>query len=248
MVIDREKWKYIKDEYDNAKACLCSPDDGDGWSRDEDDGFAHLWNAYHEARECRDRDHLLYGRILYLMLTEMESNSPAASVFGKFLHLASPMKREYDLALEELVEIPEEEWDDVNERYSYLHSKMLSHGCTDEEYEYGISLIENNELLGDFQFHDSRITFFQIDGGRCILKLDYYGYVLTFEFLGVMGYQIDMPDIPCDYIYEYKCWDGRDFIDGSRYIFFDLEFMYVTCRSVRIIDVDKVNFHDPWKR
>lgn len=146
------------------------------------------------------------------------------------------------------MKVPKDEWHDVYERYYDLHSEMLSQECTEEDYEYGISLIENNELLGDFQFHDSRITFFLIDGSRCILKLDYYGYVLTFEFLGVMGYNIDIPDIPCDYIYEFKCRDIWDFVDDSRYIIFDLEFMYVTCRSVKIIDVDKVNFHDPWKR
>lgn len=96
MVIDRDKWKYIQDEYDQAKACLCRPEDCDGWSRNEEDGFAHLWNAYYEAKDCKERDHLLYGRILYMMLKEMESHSPAASVFGKFLQWASPMKREYD--------------------------------------------------------------------------------------------------------------------------------------------------------
>ena len=248
MNLDREKWNYIKDEYEKAKACLWCPKYCHEWSRNDDDGYYHLWNAYHEARNAEAKDHLVYGRILYMMLTELDNNFDVSTTSGKFHKFAAPMKREYDLAVNENRFIPEQEFNNITSRYRVLKSNSESRTDSEEEYLYGISLIENNELLGDFQFHDSQIIYFQIEGKRCVLKLDYYGYVVTFEFLGVMGYKVDMPDIPCDYIYEFWCKDFKDQCDGSRYIFYDLGFMNVCCRSVRIIDVDKTAFKDPWKR
>ena len=51
---------YIQGEYDKARVCLWGPEHGD-WMRNDIDGYYHLWNAYREAIEAEDIDHLLFA-------------------------------------------------------------------------------------------------------------------------------------------------------------------------------------------
>ena len=73
-----KEWEAIKTEYDQARACL-REDGKDGWRRKQEEGWYHLWNAYHQAEQCETKEPLLYARILSMM--NAESRSPD---FGYF--------------------------------------------------------------------------------------------------------------------------------------------------------------------
>ena len=80
-----ELWQEISEEYKQARNALWCRKGAGTWSRDEDEGLYHLWNAYHKAKGAAKKEDLIYARILATMVTETYAYKSKYEVYNKFV-------------------------------------------------------------------------------------------------------------------------------------------------------------------
>lgn len=223
-------WKEIISDYCNARKCLWCPKHSGNWQRKEEDGYYFLWKAYHEASAAEEKDHLWYGRILYMMANEHRYKFTNWKILNKY---AAPAVEQFHLCTPESGMPTEKELKCAEDLYSWL--KYEDDNQEGSLYPEQIKLIEGYEMLSDFWFHDSKPIRFEHDEHTAKLWLDYCGTVAELQFDNV--YELDVNGDPtCNWIQEfhlYRGWPVQDLIQ------FDIEFYRIKCKKVTVLSVSK---------
>ena len=232
-------WSEIIDHYKKARDCFWGPKGVHTWHRDDENGYYHLWTAYHLAQESEEKDHLWYARILYMMLSEHRSIFSDYYVDHDALYkFAIPMMKEFALATEEGNPPTEKELKIGKDRYEML---LYDEQCTSYEtnsIEKSFQLIENSELLENFYYTDSVPILFQYTQTSAILKLKNDQMVATLEFTGLYEIHVDC-DPSCNWIEDFFCYPARK--GDSRQIVFDIEYYKITCEHIKVLSVEKTD-------
>ena len=228
-------WSEIIDHYKKARDCFWCPEGVQNWHGDDENGYYHLWTAYHLAQESEEKEHLWYARILYMMADEMQCKFHVFKVFRRY---AEPMMKEFALAEQAGTPPTEKELAAARNMHYWMAYNVECHSYETNDVEQSISLIDNNELLKHFNFHDSLPVFFTHDGRTAVLKLQYNELVATLEFINIFDIYVD-GDPTCSYILEFFCYPVRK--GDRRQIVFDIEYYRITCEHIKVLSVEKVD-------
>ena len=228
-------WSEIIDHYKKARDCFWCPEGVQNWHGDDENGYYHLWIAYHMAQESEKKDHLWYARILYMMTDEMRCKFDVFTVFRRY---AEPMMKEFTLAEQAGTPPTDKELSIARNMHYWMAYDVECHSYETNDVEHSIGLIENNELLEHFNFHDSLPVFFTHDGHTAVLKLQYNELVATLEFINISDIYVD-GDPTCSYILEFFCYPARK--GDDREVVFDIEYYRITCEHIKVLSVEKVD-------
>lgn len=225
-------WKEIILDYCKARKCLWGTKSGGIWCRNDDDGYYYLWKAYHEAKAAEEKDHLWYGRILYMMANEHRYKFSNWEILKKF---AAPAVEQFHLCTPESGMPAEKEVACAEDLYTRLKYEDDNHEGS--LYPEQIKLIEGYEMLSGFEFHDSKPIRFEHDEKKARLWLDYCGTIAELQFGNVDEVDVTI-DPTCTWIYEFHLYR-----DGFRhdYLMFDIEYYRITCKTVKVLSVSKAS-------
>lgn len=225
------EWKEIIEHYEKAKEYLWGTRDNKEWHRDDENGYYHMWIAYHEAVNNQKKNHLWYARILFMMLTEQRKNFSDYKLLNDY---ANVLMGEYQLAIEAGDPPYERELDAARFEHDWLQHKVESKTDDTNDLETSVSLIEGCDQLKDFSFYDSEPTMFKHEKDRAFLKLKYKGTVVTFEFTDIYEIEIDCDPVTCN-INGFFCYPY--FKDNLERIVFDIDQYRIICKHIRVISV-----------
>ena len=228
-------WPEIIDHYKKARDCFWCPEGVHTWHRDDENGYYHLWTAYHMAQKSEEKDHLWYARILYMMANELRCKFHVYTLFRRY---AEPMMKEFALAEQAGTPPAEKELAAATSIYSWMSYDVECHSYETNSIEKSFQLIENSELLENFYYTDSVPILFQHTQTSAILKLKNDQMVATLEFTGLYEIHVDC-DPSCNWIEDFFCYPVRK--GDSRQIVFDIDFYRITCEHIKVISVEKVD-------
>ena len=219
-IMNLELWNKIEFHYNQATKYLWIQKNDSNWHKDIEKGLWHLLTAYKMTTESEEKKHLLYARILIMIYEEFRNlHYNESQLFTKYV---KPALEHYNLSRTEDKEEPtEKEFNKAKQHYERLKFLLESTDENQEEsYENFISLIENNEVLEDFNFYDSMLLSFEFDKDSAILTLDYYGLVRSFKFDNIYKIEIDTDPVS-DHINTFCCYKELYF---ENRIVFDIGF------------------------
>ena len=229
--MEKELWSKIAEDYEMAKKYLWCPKDAVNWHRDEEQGYYYLWCAYHAATVSEEKDFLLYARILMMMSQESHNITD----YRRFHALIAPAMAAYEAAISSGCSVSEKELSEVRRTYDRLLYVLKKTDETPEEIENAYSLIEGLPGVEDFCFHDSKPIYFELQKECALLKLDYNGLCVTFEFTGLMNVHVETDPV-CDWIDEFYCYP---LFDNPKHLYFDVGFYRITCEHIRVVDITR---------
>ena len=225
-----ELWQKIADNYRTAKDCLWCPRHAGVWMRQDDKGRYHLWQAYYEAMTSEKKeDPLLYARILMMMSHENYNYSD----YDRFHKFIAPAKDAYEDARASGQTVSDKELEEVNRYYDSLRYVLKKTENTKEQITDAYSCVEGLNDIEEFCFHDSKPVHFEHQDNRALLKLDYDGLCVTFEFTGLMDVQVD-GDPTCNWINDFYCYP---LFWNPKYYYFDVGYYRITCEHIKVIEV-----------
>ena len=230
-------WSEIIDHYQKARDCFWCPDGAQAWHRDDENGYYHLWTAYHMALESTEKEHLWYARILHMMLSEHRSKFSTYYANHDALHkFAIPMMKEFALAAEEGNSPTAEELKCGRDEYERL---LYDEQCTSSKFnsiEKSFRLIENSELLEEFYYTDSIPILFQHTQNSAILKLKSGNIVVTFEFSGLSEINVNC-DPSAIWVENLFCYPNKKGDFSS--IVFEIDCYKIICEHITVLSVEK---------
>ncbi|MBR2660985.1 MAG: hypothetical protein IKE15_06235 [Clostridia bacterium] len=228
-----KEWEAIKTEYDQARACL-REDGKDGWRRKQEEGWYHLWNAYHQAEQCETKEPLLYARILSMM--NAESRFPYSD-FDRYHKFVKPAAEAYSAAVSASL-IPTDKELEMNQYYSETMAYQFE--SRDRDCEEQMKWISGYEKLNDFGFHDSKPIRFEQTGETARLTLQYNDIQVTLLFEGIIEFQAE-GDPVTSWISEfccYPCYHNKDLL------FFDIGYYRFTCSRITVQEIKKAGSNE----
>lgn len=235
--MNTEKWKEIAEDYKKAMKFLegwgVLPEEDESHVRDSTEGNYYLYKAYRAAKKEKEKDHLLYAR----MLMYFEKNFCSYQDCFSKADYAKEAVAEYQLAAEQPGEKPTRKEVSFAKR-EYEFNKYLTECFSgdEEQYHKAIRLIDGYEENNDFWFHDSFVKHFEYDEKKTLLTLDCCGTQITFEFTGI--YDINVSTDPeTDYVFDMYCY--KDFFTPERK-YFDIGLLRIYCEKIRVIKKEKV--------
>ena len=224
-------WEEIREEYDqarNALWCHKGAKSAGTWSRDEDLGRYHLWNAYHKAKSASDKDELTYARILATMATEA---TRYMSKYGQFNKFVKPSFEAYKRAEKAGLNPSQKELNLITDLYESLNYEFKSKKTP---YEEMIKNIKGYEQFGTFQFHDSSPLHFEHNEDTALLTLR-FDITVKFRFDGV--FSIETHCFHEDsYVYDFYCYPC---LRGQNALVFDVDLYKITCSSICVESVNR---------
>ena len=224
-----EIWTEIKEDYETAKFALWCPKHCSGWSRDEDKGFYYLWKAYYTALTAEKKEPLLYARILMMMGFQQNNKQ---SDWERLHRYYLPAKKQYQIAIEAGLNPTDKELEHMR---FYTESLSYQFECEDWEWEKKIAHIEGHEKLSDFDFHDSKVIFFEREDGIVHMKFRYdRGLTVAIRFEDVYEIQI-RTDPDCDWISEFYCYPA---FHNKEMLVFDIEYYRILCSRIVVESVE----------
>ncbi|MCQ2439202.1 MAG: hypothetical protein MJ074_05540 [Oscillospiraceae bacterium] len=220
-------WKRIVDNYQIAKQCLWCPKNASGWHRQEDKGRYHLWQAYYEAKTAEHIiDNLLYARILMMMSHEHFN----VSDYDRFHKYIAPAREAYSKAVATGQTVTEQELKAVNLSFESLQYTLKKTENTREQSMAAYACVDGLNDIKDFCFHDSKPVYFEHQDNRALLKLDYDGICVTFEFTDLLEFEAN-GDPTCNWINDFYCYP---LFHNPEYYFFDVGYYRITCKQIRV--------------
>ena len=238
--MENKGWDEIIQHYKKARDCFWLPKDSKTWHRDDENGYFHLWTAYHMAQECEEKNHLWYARILYMMLSEFKGRFSNSYVNYQKLHkYAIPMMEEFSLAVEEGNPPTEKEFEIGKLYYESLLYDEQCHSDESNGSDEAFQLIENGELLKDFYYTDSVPILFQHTKTSAILKLENDQEVATLEFTGLYEINVDC-DPYSNWVEELFCYPSSSLKGNFNHIIFEVEGYRITCEHIKALSVERV--------
>ena len=235
--INNSKWETIIEHYKKARKCFWLPKNTKNWHRDDDNGYYHIWTAYHMAKESEEKEHLWYGRILYMMLSEHRFMYSNYKLLHKF---AIPMMEEFNLAIEDGDSPTEKEFKTAKRYYDWL---IYDEKCHSNEYngsDKSFQLIENGELLKEFDYIDSVPVHFEHNLDSAILKLKSGETVATFEFSDIL--EINLSGEPySNWVEDFFCYPRRIDKDGPNELIFEIDNYKIICKHIKVCHLSGEN-------
>jgi len=224
-----EIWKEIIDEYQLARSFLWCPKHSRSWSRKENDGFYHLWRAYHLATSCEVRQSLWYARVLYMMASEQRYKQSDYVILNTYL---KPCMEAYAEAEKMGEAVLAEEKENAEYLYRlYLHNE--AHTCsTEENYTAAYARIEGLPAETDFQFHDSKVLDFAHDSSTARLTLQYGEVKITLLFEDVYEIKVFSVDPDVVWISEFNCYPT---FHSDTQLIFDVGFYKIQCGKIKVL-------------
>lgn len=235
--MDNANWSEIIDHYQKARECFWCSEDLHNWHRDDENGYFHLWTAYHMAKESSKKDHLWYARILYMMLSEHRSKFSQCYAKHDYLHkFAIPMMEEFSLAAKEGNPPTEKELTIGKRCYEGLLYDEQCHSDESNDADETFQLIENSELFKDFCYTDSVPVLFQHTQTSAILKLKSGNMVATLQFTGLWEINVNC-DPTAIWVEDLFCYpiEKSDF----SHIVFEIDCYKITCEHIKVLSVGK---------
>ena len=226
-----DEWAKIQSDYDKAKAALWCPEDTDYWHREEETGRYHMWRAYHQASAATEKDSLLFARILSMMADE---NRTVYSDYERYHKFVRPAVEAYDKAIEAGQHPTDKELKQI--RFS-AESLAYVLECEELPCEEQVKRIRGFERLADFEFHDSKPTWFEYSGQTVKLKLEFYETSATFLFEGVKEIVVNNDPV-ADWVMDfccYPCFYNKDLL------IFDIGSHRITCAKISVEAVEKID-------
>ena len=237
--VENKGWNEVIQHYQKAKEYFWGSEDSKNWHRDDENGYYHLWTAYHMAQECKEKNHLWYARILYMMLREHQPKfSDYYANHDKLHKFAIPMMEEFLLAAKVGTPPTEKEFEIGK---SYYESLLYDEKCHSDECngsDEAFQLIENGELLKNFYYTDSVPVFFQHNQTSALLKLKNDQMVATLEFTGLWEINVNC-DPSCNWIEEFFCYPCRNWKGELNRIIFEIDHYIITCEHIKVLSVEK---------
>ena len=229
--MNKELWNKVAENYEMAKKCFWCPKDVLNWHRNDEQGYYYLWCAYHAATMSEEKDSLLYARILVMMSQENHNISD----YRRFHTMIAPAMAAYEEAISSGCSVSEKEFAVIKGTYDRLKYVLKKTDESPEEIEKAYSIIEGLPGFEDFCFHDSKPIYFEHHEESALLKLDYNGLCVTFEFTGLLEIQINTDPV-CDWIDEFHCYP---LFHNTKYICFDVGLYRITCEHIRVVNVTR---------
>lgn len=223
-------WEEIKDDYKKARDCLWGPKHGN-WGRDERNGYYYMWKAYHEAYEAEEKHPLWYGRILAMMASENRYKENPYFILHRYVE---PALEQFRLCNDETWQPSQKEVGIIQDMYDDLTYSFSWRESDNYQYEKMVGFIENNQALGDFYFHDSKVISFRHDMNSAELVLSLDGTTVTFGFYGVSSVSVEGVDPEITYLSDFYCYPVRL---NSSMLYFDVEFYKIYCRTIKVLSV-----------
>lgn len=224
-----EIWDEIIDEYKLARNCLWCPKHCGYWERKENEGYYHLWRAYHLATSCEIKQPLWYARILYMMASEQQYKQSDYVVLNTYL---KPCMEAYAKAEEMNEKVSSKERETAEYLYKlYLHKQI--HTCsTEENYAAAYSRIEGLPVYTEFQFHDSKVLGFAHDTSSARLTLQYEKTIITLLFEDVDEIKMFADEVDIMGISDFYCYPSYN---SDTRIIFDIGFYRIGCRKIKVL-------------
>ncbi len=224
-----EIWDEIIDEYKLARNCLWCPKHSGDWCREENEGYYHLWRAYHLATSCGIKQPLWYARILYMMASEHQYKQSDYVILNTYL---KPCMEAYAKAEEMNEAVSSKEKETAEQLYKlYLHNQTHTRS-TEENYAAAYSRIEGLPSDTEFQFHDSRVLDFTHDTSSARLTLQYEKITITLLFEDVDEIKVSADELDIIWISEFYCYPS--FYSETR-IIFDIGFYRIVCGKIKVL-------------
>lgn len=233
--MNNDNWNEIKKDYDTAYSCLCCPKDCDFWHRENDKGLYHLWKAYYNSQNTDSKDNLTYARILMLMNHETQMQVTEYDRLKKFIE---PAHEAFVNATKTGNPPTAKEMEYATDLFNSMSYTINKETFTHKNYEQSLSIIENHELLSeyDFGFYDSKPVYFEHTDKHAILKLRYDEITCTLRFDEL--YEISVHTDPVvDWIGDFCCY--QLFHDKTT-ICFDIGIYKIICKKIAVTDISVI--------
>ena len=221
---DTKIWHQILEDYHIAKHCFYDCHHEQGWRRDEETGLFHLWRAYHAATMAKEKQNLLFARVLMMMSRE----NHCVCNYTKFHRYVSPAMEAYKLALADENQPTQEELDYAQRCFDRLVYELDATSNSSEQYERAYLLIEGLNQIPDFQFHDSKPVRFEHSNTEATLELCWSETTVQIQFKGVFEIYVSCDPL-CNFVNDFYCY--RDF-DRPHLLIFDICEYRILCEKI----------------
>lgn len=223
-----DKWAEIRSDYDKAKAALWCPTGAKYWHREEETGRYYMWQAYHQANAAKEKDYLLFARILSMMADE---NRTVYSDYERYRKFVKPAANAYDKATEAGQRPTDKELEKIR-----ISAESLAYvlECEQRPYEEHIQRIRGFERLKDFGIHDSKPTWFEHKGQTARLALEYGEDLVTIRFEGVEEICVNNDPV-ADWVNEFYCYPC---FYNKTLLIFDIGSHRITCATISVESIE----------
>ena len=221
-----KEWETIQTEYDLAKACL-RENGKSGWYREQEEGWYHLWNAYHQAAQCETKEPLLYARILSMMAAEGRFHYSDYDLYHKF---EKPAAEAYEAAIAAGQKPTDRELEMIRFQGESMKYQLE---CEQKDFDDQVRWITGHEKLESFDFHDSKPVHFELTDDSATLTLKYHDVLATFQFEGIIELKIEADPLT-DWIFECYCYPCYH---NKQLFMFDTGYYKIMCSKISVMDV-----------
>lgn len=222
-------WNEIIKEYKSARACLWCTTKCGFWYRKENEGYYHMWRAYHLASSCETKQPLWYARVLYMMASEQQHKQDDYVILNSYL-------RPCMAAYAESKQNGDNPTDMEYEKAKYLFDSFVhvasNTGSSEETTRCSYSYIEGFSPEMRFEFHDSKVISFSHDCSSAQLRLQYDGTRVTLLFEDICEIDICSPDPEHTWIYDFNCYPA---FHNADILIFDTDFYKIKCRKIKLL-------------
>lgn len=223
------EWDEIIKEYKAARYCLWCPKHCGNWSKNEDEGYYHMWRAYYLAKSSDVKQALWYARILYMVASEQQKSQSEYILLNRYL---KPCMDAYAKAIQSGEAPSDAEYKNAKFLYDYYIHQEVNTKSSEEILNKAYSYIDGWSSELDFQFHDSKVLGFSHDGSTAQLKLQYDETTVALLFEDVYEIKVLSVDPQCTWISEFYCYPT--FHNDSLYIF-DVGFYKIQCKKIMLL-------------
>ena len=229
-----DNWKEILESYNKAWTFLKGPRGVTEWSRDEENGRYHLWCAYHKAQLMKEKDPLLYARILSLMASEAGIQYSDYTIFNKYI---KESYKYYKIANETNEKPTEKEFERIEYLYNYNKHEIES---TNKDYEEQVKNIIGYEKLDNFNFHDSKVIWYEHSEKYARIKLDYNNMVVTFYFEEIIEIKINTEPYS-DWVFDFYCYRPYH---NKELVIFDIGLYKIMCKKILVEKIENIKIEN----
>ena len=223
-------WNEIIEEYNTARQCLWCPKHSGNWSRKENEGYYHLWRAYHLAHASETKQSLWYARVLFMMASEQRYKQSDYVVLNSYLR---PCMVAYAEAKQSGDAPTNEEYENAKFLYDYFAHVEANTASTEEITERAYSYIEGFTSDINFQFHDSKIIGFSHDCTSAQLHLQYDETIVTILFEEIYEIEVNSVDPEVTWISDFDCYPT---FHNADLLIFDVGFYKIMCKKIKLVE------------
>lgn len=222
-------WTEIIEEYKTARHCLWCPKHSGNWSRKENEGYYHLWRAYHLADSAEAKQQLWYARILFMMASEQRYKQSDYIILNSYL---KPCLAAFAEAAQNGDASSDEEYENAKFLHDYYLHQETNTDSSEETTQRAYLLIEGLDLQPSFQFHDSKVIGFSHDCSTAQLCLQFGETQITLLFEEIYEIKVNSADPETTWISDFDCYPT---FHNAGLLIFDVGFYKIMCRKIKVL-------------